>query len=39
MSDALKDGRLKGAGLVVVAVEPLPKESELWRLDNVLLGP
>jgi phosphoglycerate dehydrogenase-like enzyme len=39
MIDALKDGRLKGAGLDVVAVEPLPKESELWRLDNVLLSP
>lgn len=36
---ALKDGRLKGAGLDVVAIEPLPRESELWTLDNVLLSP
>ena len=37
--DALKDGRLKGAGLDVFMTEPLPRESELWRLDNVLLSP
>ncbi|KAG7338410.1 D-isomer specific 2-hydroxyacid dehydrogenase [Nitzschia inconspicua] len=37
--EALKDGRLKGAGLDVFATEPLPKESELWELDNVLLSP
>jgi phosphoglycerate dehydrogenase-like enzyme len=37
--DALKDGRLKGAGLDVFSTEPLPKESELWELDNVLLSP
>jgi phosphoglycerate dehydrogenase-like enzyme len=37
--DALKDGKLKGAGLDVFSTEPLPKESELWELDNVLLSP
>ena len=37
--DALKDGRLKGAGLDVTAIEPLPKDSELWKLENVLLSP
>lgn len=37
--DALKDGRLKGAGLDVFAVEPLPVDSELWTLENVLLSP
>ena len=39
MIDALKDGRLKGVGLDVFAAEPLPKESPLWGLDNVLLSP
>lgn len=37
--EALKDGRLKGAGLDVTSIEPLPKESPLWKLDNVLLSP
>jgi phosphoglycerate dehydrogenase-like enzyme len=37
--DALKTGRLKGAGLDVFATEPLPATSELWGLDNVLLSP
>ena len=37
---ALKDGgKLKGAALDVVSIEPLPKENELWELDNVLLSP
>jgi phosphoglycerate dehydrogenase-like enzyme len=37
--DALKDGRLKGAGLDVFATEPLPVDSELWNLENVLMSP
>ena len=37
--EALQDGRLKGAGLDVTTVEPLPKESPLWKLENVLLSP
>ena len=39
MIDALKDGRLKGAGLDVFATEPLPVDSDLWNLDNVLMSP
>jgi phosphoglycerate dehydrogenase-like enzyme len=39
MIAALKDGRLRGVGLDVFTVEPLDKDSELWRLDNVLLSP
>jgi len=39
MIEALADGRLGGAALDVAAVEPLPKESPLWRLDNVLISP
>lgn len=37
--DALQDGTLKGAALDVTTIEPLPKESPLWELDNVLLSP
>ena len=35
---ALKEGRIAGAGLDVFATEPLPQDSELWELDNVILG-
>ena len=37
--DALKSGAIKGAGLDVFSVEPLPESSDLWDLDNVLLSP
>lgn len=37
--EALKDGRLKGAGLDVFSTEPLSKASPLWELENVLLSP
>jgi len=39
MIRALESGRIKGAGLDVTSVEPLPSESPLYRLDNVLLSP
>jgi phosphoglycerate dehydrogenase-like enzyme len=39
MIRALEGGRIKGAGLDVTSVEPLPPESPLYRLDNVLLSP
>lgn len=39
LADALQDGRLAGAGIDATAVEPLPKESPLWGLDNVVLSP
>lgn len=39
MVRALESGRIKGAGLDVTTVEPLPAESPLYRLENVLLSP
>jgi len=37
--EALKEGWIGGAGLDVFAQEPLPQESELWGLENVILSP
>lgn len=39
MIDALQRGKLKGAALDVFIEEPLPLQSELWELDNVLISP
>jgi phosphoglycerate dehydrogenase-like enzyme len=36
---ALEAGRLRGAGLDVFAREPLPEDSPLWGLPNVLVLP
>src|SRR5439155_1638639 len=36
---ALRSGQLAGAGLDVVAPEPLPPDSPLWTMPNVLITP
>lgn len=37
--DALKNGKIAGAGLDVFSTEPLPAESEYRKLPNVVLTP
>jgi phosphoglycerate dehydrogenase-like enzyme len=37
--EALKDGTLQGAALDVTDPEPLPADSELWDLDNMVVTP
>lgn len=39
LTDALAAGRLRGACLDVFAEEPLPADSPLWDLDNVIVSP
>ncbi len=36
---ALESGRIAGAGLDTVAVEPLPETSPLWDMENVIITP
>lgn len=36
---ALKDGRLAGAGLDVTDPQPLPKDHPLWQFENIVITP
>jgi phosphoglycerate dehydrogenase-like enzyme len=36
---ALKEGWIAGAGLDAFTVEPLPEDSALWELENVIITP
>ena len=37
--ERLQDGTIKGAALDVFAEEPLPPDSPLWELENVIVSP
>lgn len=37
--EALEAGRIAGAGIDTTEEEPLPRDSALWALDNVVLTP
>lgn len=37
--EALRSGRLAGAGLDVFAHEPLPEQSPLWNMEHVIITP
>jgi phosphoglycerate dehydrogenase-like enzyme len=39
MITALKEGQIAGAGLDVFEEEPLPEDSPLWQMENVLISP
>jgi len=39
LADALRDGRLGGAGLDVFVDEPLPETSPLWAVPNLMITP
>ena len=35
----MQNGRIAGAGLDSTTVEPLPEESPLWAMPNVIITP
>jgi phosphoglycerate dehydrogenase-like enzyme len=39
MIEALRSGQLGGAGLDVFVTEPLPDDSRLWQMPNVIISP
>jgi phosphoglycerate dehydrogenase-like enzyme len=39
LTSALKSGAIAGAAMDVTSPEPLPEDSELWDMDNVIITP
>jgi len=39
LADAIRAGRLGGAGLDAFTTEPLPADHALWTLENVMISP
>ena len=39
LAQALREGQLAGAGLDTFETEPLPAESSLWNMENVIITP
>lgn len=39
LAEALKEGKIAGAGLDTFEKEPLPAESELWQMNKVMITP
>jgi phosphoglycerate dehydrogenase-like enzyme len=39
LAEALSTGEIGGAGLDVFTVEPLPADSPLWEMENVIITP
>ncbi len=39
LADAIRSGHLAGAVMDVTNIEPLPPDSELWNLPNVIITP
>jgi phosphoglycerate dehydrogenase-like enzyme len=39
LAEALREGRIAGAMLDVFEIEPLPKESPLWEVPNLVITP
>jgi phosphoglycerate dehydrogenase-like enzyme len=39
LAEALQEGKLAGAGLDVTEIEPLPAESPLWDVPNLIITP
>ncbi len=37
--EALREGRIAGAGLDVFSQEPLPPDSPIWKLPNLIMSP